>query len=149
MNHFPLVWWYTFRFICIWQFVCKLGIMEVNFLLISCLYSYFDTLPEFCQLFFISKMIFTLKSLSYTYTKFFVLFLFHRRSLDSFLFGKWWTWHMSCMDLYTRSGTCMAWKLLKSPVRSPCVRRTGTPWSPVLCLNKTVSVQPCQAARCP
>ena len=74
MNHFPLVWWYIFRFIFIWQLVCKLGIVEVNFLLISCLYSYFDTLPEFCQLFFISKMIFALKSLSYTYTKFFVLF---------------------------------------------------------------------------
>ena len=39
------------------QLVCQFGIVEIHFLFISCLYSCFGTLPEFCifpsQMFFL------------------------------------------------------------------------------------------------
>ena len=41
-----------------WPLVCNFGIVEITFLLTSCLYSCFCTLPKFCLLFFLSNVVF-------------------------------------------------------------------------------------------
>ena len=70
INHLPLVWWSPFRVIFLkWQSVCKVGVTERNYLLSSCFYYFFSTLPKGWQLFCVSFFCFEINF----YTKYFVL----------------------------------------------------------------------------
>ena len=86
MNHLPPIRWSTSFMFVKWQFVCKFGIVEKDFLLISCLHSCFCTAPKFCLLFFLSNVLFTLK---YIFQYFVLLYSINVVSTFSCLIPTW------------------------------------------------------------